>query len=224
MLKLFTENWLLKVISLAFALVLWFSVMGERKLEIGFTVPLELKNVPEGMMVASEVPSQVDVRLSGPRTMLLNLGPKDIRIAVDLNELKPGLTSFRRLEERLDIPAGIKVTRLSPSFVDIKLERIRTRAVPVKVVLTGRPADGLRVARGVAEPETVTVEGAEGELRELVEVQTDAIDISGTSEEINLIVPINYRGRYAQLKGGNSVEVTVTIEKSGNLKKKQRSQ
>jgi YbbR domain-containing protein len=222
-LKFFTENWLLKLISLAFALVLWFSVMGERKLEIGFTVPLELKNVPEGMMVASEVPSQVDVRLSGPRTMLLNLGPKDIRIAVDLNELKPGLTSFRRLEERLDIPAGIKVTRLSPSFVDIKLERIRSRAIPVKVVFSGRVAEGFRISRVEAEPATVNVEGADGELRDLAEVQTDAFDISGASEDLTLHVPINYRGRYTQLKGANSVEVTVELEKIPAVKKKPRS-
>ncbi|HBT84185.1 MAG: YbbR domain pair protein [Desulfuromonadales bacterium GWD2_61_12] len=223
MLKLITENWQLKAISLAFALVLWFSVMGERKLEIGFTVPLELKNVPEGMMVASEVPSQVDVRLSGPRTMLLNLGPKDIRIAVELNELKPGLTSFRRLEERLDIPAGIKVTRLSPSFVDIKLERIRNREIPVKVVFSGRLAEGYRVARVVVEPATVNVEGADGELRELAEVQTDVVDLGGLSADRTLTVPINYRGRYTQLKGATSVEVTVEVEKSATVKKKPRS-
>jgi len=222
MFKFLTDNWLIKLISLAFALVLWFSVMGERKLEIGFTVPLELKNVPEGMMVASEVPSQVDVRLSGPRTMLLNLGPKDIRIAVDLAELKPGLTSFRRLEERLDIPAGIKVTRLSPSFVDIKLERIRTREVPVKVVFTGRPAEGFVVDRVVIEPETINVEGADGELRELLEVQTDAVDLGGAKNELNLTVPINYRGRYTQLKGVSSVDVTVFL-KGRTVKKKQRS-
>jgi hypothetical protein len=51
MLSVLSENWVLKLLSLAFALILWFFVMGERKLEVGYAVPLELKNVPAGMMV-----------------------------------------------------------------------------------------------------------------------------------------------------------------------------
>ena len=131
--------------------------MGERKLEVGYTVPLELKNTPPGMMVANEVPSLVDVRLSGPRTMLMNLSPKDISISVDLADLKPGLTSFKRLEERLNIPSGVKVTRLSPSFVDVKLERIKEKMVPVQVVFSGVPAEGFQVSAVRVNPERVGV-------------------------------------------------------------------
>jgi YbbR domain-containing protein len=164
MLERLAENWVLKVLSLVFALVLWFFVMGERKLEVGYAVPLELQNVPDGMIVTNEVPSLVDVRISGPRTLLMNLRPTDVHISVDLKGLKPGLTSFKRLEERLNIPSGLKVTRLSPSFVDVKLERIREKAVPVKVLLNGTPAEGFRIAEVRTEPDQVTVEGAEGEL------------------------------------------------------------
>lgn len=205
------ENWGLKVISLSFALVLWFFVMGERRLEVGFSVPLELKQVPEGMMVASEVPTQVDVRLSGPRTLLMNLGPKDISISVDLADLKPGVASFKRLDDKLNIPTGIKVTRLSPSFVDIKLERIRSKEVPVRVKLVGRPASGLKVASTEIDPPRVLVEGAEGELLALDEVVTDGIALDALKESQTLSVPVNYRGRYTQIKGTQTVEVRVTI-------------
>ncbi|RME37657.1 MAG: YbbR-like domain-containing protein, partial [Deltaproteobacteria bacterium] len=122
-----TENWFLKLISLVFALMLWFFVMGERRQEIGFTVPLNLVNIPEGLMVANEVPNLVDVRVSGPRTVLMNLSPQDISISVDLKDLKPGVTSFKRLDERLNIPSALKVTRLSPSYIDVKLERVRQK-------------------------------------------------------------------------------------------------
>ena len=137
---------MLKLISLTFAVILWFFVMGERKLEIGFQVPLELLNVPPGLMVANEVPSTIDVRISGPRTLLMNLHPNDIRIAVDLEDLPPGVTTFKRLEERLNIPNAFKVTRLFPSFIDVKLERIKQKTVPVEPVFAGTPAQGTRSA------------------------------------------------------------------------------
>ncbi len=206
-----TENWVAKLLSLIFALVLWFFVMGEQKLEVGYAVPLELKNTPAGMMVANEVPSLVDVRISGPRTLLMNLSPTDIRISVDLEDLQPGLTTFRRLEERLDIPGTLKVTRLSPSFIDVKLERIKEKSVPVKVMLSGNPEPGHEVATVAVKPERVVVEGAESEIKTVNEVSTEAVDLEGVMESFTLIVPLNYRGKYTSLKDQKTVEVGVAI-------------
>jgi YbbR domain-containing protein len=212
MLRSLSENWVLKLLSLAFALVLWFFVMGERKLEVGYTVPLELKNVPEGMMVGNEVPSLIDVRLSGPRTLLMNLSPKDISISVDLIDLKPGLTSFKRLEERLNIPSGVKVTRLSPSFIDVKLERIREKVVPLKAVFSGIPAEGFQLGAVRLKQDQVTVQGAESEIKDITEVTTDPVDVEGAKESFTLMVPISYRGKYTWLNDSEAVEVRVNIE------------
>lgn len=213
------ENWLLKLLSLSFALVLWFFVMGEQKLELGYAVPLELKNTPRGLMVANEVPSLVDVRISGPRTLLMNLSPSDISISVDLKDLQPGLTSFKRLEERLNIPSALKVTRLSPSFVDVKLERIRSKAVPVQPVISGQPAEGFVVKSIRATPDKVDVEGAESELKDVAEVSTEPVDVEGVRESFTLMVPINYRGKYTELKDKKSAEVLVVVEPQPGVQK-----
>jgi YbbR domain-containing protein len=206
-----TQNWLLKLLSLIFALVLWFFVMGEQNLEVGYAVPLELKNVPSGMMVANDVPSLVDVRISGPRTVLVNLKPSDISLTVDLAGLQPGVTSFKRLEERLNLPNPLKVTRLSPSFVDIKLERIKDRTVPVRAVFAGTLPDGFRIDKIEIRPRQVLVEGAEGELKEISEVTTEPIDVSAVSENFTLMVPLDHRGKFTTLKEQRAVEVRVVI-------------
>ncbi len=211
MLKALTENWMLKLLSLVFALILWFFVIGERRVEIGYTVPLELKDIPPDMMIANEVPSLVDVRLSGPRTMLMNLSPSDISISVDLSDLKPGLTSFKRLEERLDIPSGLKVTRLSPSFVDVRLDRVITRTVQVEAVFTGTPAKGYALGSVRIKPSRVEVEGAESELKDVNEVPTEPVDIDGVKESFALIVPLDYQGKYSHLKEDQTVELRVEI-------------
>ena len=46
-----TENLMLKVLAFVFALILWFFVVGEQKIEKAYPVPLELSNVPEGLIV-----------------------------------------------------------------------------------------------------------------------------------------------------------------------------
>lgn len=211
MLRSLTENWILKLISLIFALILWFFVMGEKRQEVGFPVPLKLENIPPGLMVANEVPNLVDVRISGPRTLLMNLSPQDISISVDLKDLKPGLTTFKRLDERLNIPSALKVTRLSPSFVDVKLERIKDKSVPVKVVLEGEVAEGYHLDGVTSNPDKVVVEGAESELKDVREVDTDPVSVGGVAESFSLMVPLRYAGKYTTLKEQEAVEVQVKI-------------
>ena len=212
MLRLVTENWTLKLLSLVFALILWMFIMGERRLEVGYVIPLHLQNIPQALTVANEVPSQIDVRISGPRTLLLKVNPNDMSIVVDLADLKPGLTTFKRLEERLNIPSGLRVTRLSPSFIDIKLERVREKLVPIKVVLTGEPPQGYRIAGLKAFPEQAMVEGAESELKRVAEVTTEPVDLDGVSESFSLIVPLLHEGTYTRFKDEKTTEITVQIE------------
>lgn len=219
MLQSLTKNWLLKLLSLVFAVVLWFFVMGERKLEVGYAVPLELTNVPPGLMVANEVPTLVDVRISGPRTLLMNLRPSDISIEVDLKDLEPGLTTFKRLEERLNIPTALRVTRLSPSFIDVKLDRIREKSVPVRVQTTGAPASGVHVVSVKALPAEAVVEGAESELKDIGAVVTDPVSIDGVRESFSLIAPLSHSGKFTILKSPKTVEVQVAIQPVKKSKK-----
>jgi YbbR domain-containing protein len=213
MLKTITENWVLKLLSLVLALILWFFVMGEQKLERSYAVPLELKNMPAGMMVANEIPSHIEVRIAGPRTLLMNLQTEDIGISVNLKDLQPGLTTFKRLEENVDLPGPLKVTRVSPSYVDIKLERIRSRLVPVEVTVTGEPADGYRVGKIRVNPEKVMVEGAESEIAGIDTVPTEAVDVTGASADIVTAVPLNFLGKFSHLKGETIAEVQLAIQR-----------
>lgn len=212
MLEKLTENWILKLVSVTFAVILWFFVMGERRLEVGYSVPLEYENIPPGLMIANEVPTLVDVRISGPRTVLMSLHPNDIRISVELKGLPPGITSFKRLEERLDLPSGLKVTRLSPSYVDVKLERIKQKKVPIQPVLTGTPADGVRIAEVTVVPSQVTVEGAESEVKDIDQIFTDPLDVQDVKESFTLMVPLNDQGKYTSLTDHRTAEVRVRIE------------
>lgn len=181
-------------------------------MEVNHIVPLEYENLPQGLMIASEVPTSVAIRISGPRALQVNLSPGDISIGVDLKGLSAGVTSFKRLEESLNIPSGLKITRISPSYVDIKLERVREREVPVRVVLAGKPSPGFMVKSSRAVPGKVFVSGAESELKGISEVVTEGIDLTNVQESFSQTVAISYVGNYTNLKENKTVEVQVVLQ------------
>ncbi len=211
MLQVVTNNWHLKLLSLVFAVLLWMFVTGEQRAEVGYTVPLELKNLPAGLIVANEVPSLVDLRISGPRTVLSKLRPSSLSMSVDLKGLQPGLTTFKRLDEHLNIPSVLRVSRLSPSYVEVKLERIRQKTVPVRVLIRGEVAPGSELRAVRVKPRQVVIEGAESEVKNVEQVETSVVDLSGVKKSFALTVPINYRGTYTALKDQKTVEVEVEI-------------
>ncbi|HKL49306.1 MAG TPA: CdaR family protein [Desulfuromonadales bacterium] len=206
-----SENWLLKVLSLIFAAVLWFFVMGEQEVDRRYSIPLELKNIPQDLTVANEVPAQIDVRISGPRTLLINLDEKKISIPLNLEGLGAGTTTFRRLEERLNLPTGLKVTRVSPSQVEVQLDRIQEKSLPVEVALVGKPAEGFKVDSVRTEPARIRVEGAERDLRGLESINTEPFSVESLKEDIKKVMPLTYEGNYSQLSE-DKVEVFVDIE------------
>jgi len=210
------NNWPIKLLSLAFALVLWLFVMGEQDTEVGYTVPLEVKNVPKGLMIANQIPGHVDVRLSGSRTLLANIQGSDLEVSVDLHDAKPGITTFRSLDERLNLPRSIVVSRMSPSYVDIKLERLVQKEVPLQVVFDGTPAPGFSIVEVRAAPDVVAVEGAESEMKRINEVETEAVDVSGLKASFTLTVSLDYDGIYTRLVKVKTAEVQVVIRKDPN--------
>jgi len=186
--------------------------MGESRMEVNHIVPLEYVNLPEGLMIASEVPNSVALRINGPRALQVNLDQEDIGLRVDLKGVSAGVTSFKRLDETLDIPGGLKITRISPSYVDVRLEKVRERGVPVKVVLSGDPAPGFLVKSAKAAPDRVVIIGAESEIKTVSEVVTEGIDITNVQENFTQTVALSYVGNYTDLKETKTVEVKVVLK------------
>lgn len=211
MLRFLGENLALKVISLAFALVLWIFVMGERRHEVSHIIPVTYKGVPEGLIIANQVPASVEVVVSGPRALLSHLSSSEMAIAVDLAGAQAGVTSFKRLEESLRLPSGLAVLRISPAYVDVKLERVRDKQVPVRLVLSGEPAAGYRVRSARVIPSRVKLSGAESELKAVSEVLTEGVDLAGVRESFVQTVALSHSRPFTALKEQRSVEVQVDI-------------
>ena len=207
-----TENWMMKLLSLVFALVLWFFVMGEQDLEKGFAIPVELTNLPEGLIVSNDVPSLLDVRISGPRSVLMNLEQSDLAIDIDLNGLSTGIASFKRLEERFNLSRNLKITRTSPSIIEVRLERVRAKRVPVKVVLDDELPAGFEIDAITVKPSHVEISGSGSELKLVNEVPTDPIKVDEVTEDTVLTVALDYVGKFTALRDEKTVDVTISVK------------
>jgi len=205
------NNWGLKVLSFFIAFLLWFKVVGENVSEINLSLPVELIRVPEGMVITSRVIDAVKVRLNGPRTLLMSLNPQKISIALDLEGIPQGITTFNVLP-RLNLPRGIEAVSVSPSQITLEADRKINSVVTIKPRTKGVPAEGFEVAEIKTTPPFITIEGPEKALKQLKEISTELVDVTGLNGSISVPVELVLSDPTMRPVGKTQVKLEATIK------------
>lgn len=182
MLGKYTANLSLKLVSLVIAVVLWFVVLGSRNVEVSKEVPVEIIT-PADLVVANEVPDKVAFRLSGPKAFLRNIvNRKEDPIRVNLSTAKAGLVTYRFFSDNIQIPIGVKVLSINPTAIIVKLEHVKRKEVPVRLLTQGEAPEGYRLSRLELVRNTIKVRGAESRVDQVVEAPTVPLDLSQFKE------------------------------------------
>ncbi len=216
--KFLTRNWLEKVVSLLLAVLLWVYVTGQEKSEMSFTVPLELTNIPPDMEIINEPPGYITIRVRGNSHILTNIKPGKIKVVLDLSHLKEGKNTFTITRESVILPRGLMVTKINPTTLVIRAERVVEKKVSVLL-----RAKGIKRTWKVSlDPPIVTVQGVKSQIRRIRRVKTEELDLTNTNLEpgktMKRVVELEPPGKGAYLFPDR---VTVTIENPGEKGKKQ---
>ena len=210
--EFFTKNPGLKIISLFLAIALWLFVVGEEKAEIGLTIPLEIMNVPENLIVSNDIIQDLNVRISGPRSMIRRLASERLSKSIDLKGVEPGKISFEILPEELPLPGGIKVTRLSPSSVVLNVEKIEQKKLNILPVLQGSPKIGYEVVSVKFSPNAILVHGPSSALTSLDVVWTKPINVEKKSESFQQQITLDITDNQIALVNKDPIQVEVIID------------
>ena len=205
------DNLGLKVISLALGLALWYMVAGEQGAEIVFSIPLELRNVPEGFEVIEESAQQADVRVRGSTEIVRRLSPQDIQVGVDLSKAEPGKHVAYLSPDNVTVPFGVRVIRVMPASIEFELDRSAERKVAIVPRVVGTPADGFELANIGLDPAEVLISGPASRVEAMDQITTEPVSAEGLRETYTRPVQIRIEDPYVRLQGINTVEVTLEV-------------
>jgi YbbR domain-containing protein len=193
--KIFLEDWSLKLLSLAIALVLWLLVTGQNE-PVTAHVNVQLNFIrPQALELSNDPPRTVDVMLTGSRNKLDDLTSLDLVATVDISEQRAGERLLRLADKaKISLPQGIKVDGYQPSAIPIHLEPIIERQVDIEPKLEGQPAPGFEVYAAPTSKGSVVVRGPASRVNALQKAMTETIWLAGhkesfTAKNISIDVP-----------------------------------
>jgi YbbR domain-containing protein len=190
--KYIINDWKLKGLSLVLAVILWFAIshVGESKLSV--SVPVLPANLEKDFMIKSMDNEDVLVMISGPVSVLKNLRPKDVKVSLDLGELKNGRHIVNIQKTDIVVPKGVEVEAVKPGYVVIEIERTLEKRLKTVVKLDNKWKALYSVKSWY--PQYVTVEGPKVSIEKIEAIDTVPIDGNFMALEEELDVALDTKG------------------------------
>lgn len=210
------ENAFLKIASLFFAIILWFYITPismRDTLEVSYVLPLELKNIPENMMVLGKFQDRINVRLRGRQSVLRVTDPDQLSVSLDLSNVKTGEKFYPIDNSNIIFPPGtnMDVIRIEPNKIKIDVVKLLKKDVRVQINIKGRPASGYKVQGISISPPHIIVEGPENDVRSLSVLEGPAVDIAGRKRSFSKEIKIDTPLHNVRITGERVVTVDVEI-------------
>ncbi|NLC63908.1 MAG: hypothetical protein GX759_07615 [Thermoanaerobacterales bacterium] len=175
----------IKIISVIAALVMWLYVMNEQNPNVSYVirdVPVNFVNLDENRFVLKEAPENflVNVKVSGRRSIVADLGPDDIYAEVNL---KGRMEGENLLHVSVSVPPNVELLDFSPKEILVNLESVIEEQIPVSIDINGTPQNGFAVAKPVAKPGEVLVKGSRSALDSVRSVVAQ-VDVEDKNSDI----------------------------------------
>jgi len=205
------NNWGLKLISLIFAILLWYFVVGEDKVDTTIYLPVEIVNLPKELVIANQFKKQLEVTVNGPRGLINGINRQHISRTINLAKAAPGTIVIRNEPETLQFPRGVSVSRIQPTHITLLIDELVEKELPVQARTTGTPATGYELGGVVFEPPLIKISGPKAIIGREKILTAKPIDITGLKKPTTIQIPLELRPALLELMGEDVVTANVII-------------
>ncbi|RMD97021.1 MAG: hypothetical protein D6812_16015, partial [Deltaproteobacteria bacterium] len=190
--NLLFQNFLLKLVSLVFGIMLWSLVAHQRMItsEVTREVQLEFIRSPKDLVrIASNVHAFY-INVEGPRRVLKETEFDKLTYTIDLSGAQPGKNTFKIDERQIKgLPKKeIEISSITPSEIVVEFDHRMEKRVAIRPRFHGKPKTGFEVTEVLVEPPSVMLTGAAQELNVMEEVLTEPVNLAGREHSFELAV------------------------------------
>jgi len=206
--RLLSVNFLYKIFALVLAALSWYLIQGREIIEINRQLNVTIR-VPEGYGVKGSAAFSKDATIRGSRAHLARFDRETLEAEVRIVRQSSGSYRVRLSKEHVhNWNERVNLTVHEP-YIQVEIDRLLKRKLPVEVLLQGVPADNYIVEKSTVKPAVVSVSGLQSAVAKLQKISTLPVDINGLQKNKSFVVGL----AGAESGISHSVrEVTVTLQ------------
>ncbi|MFZ5985701.1 MAG: YbbR-like domain-containing protein [Bacillota bacterium] len=187
--ELLKKDTTVKIISVFFAVFLWFFVLDSSNPigSIDLNIPLKIENEnvlrEKGIIIKNKnFPRNVSVTIKGRKNKIGNLGVNAAEAILDLSKIDDVDTRFLYVEV-YTAKEGVSLEGVTPRTVNLELEKIGENPFPVKIVTVGKPKENYKIIGLTAIPGTVSIEATDSIINSIGDVKV-LVDVNNIDKDL----------------------------------------
>ena len=197
------------IFSVVFTTGVWLSVSRGVDTLVTLQVPLEYTKRDLAMEIVKTSVNAVNLELEGSGALIKSIRPDQVQIRLDLSKSKAGPNTFTISRKNISLPPGIVLKGVTPSEVDVDLDVLIKKELPVQIDWVGRLPDHFILEEATVEPQTVEIIGGKRMLEKMTTLYTEKVPINNL--EVEGVITANVALNPASLKIAPGSEEKVTI-------------
>ncbi len=205
------KDWFIKLISLLFAIFLWYFVSSEDRVDMNVQVPVEIVNLPRDLVISNQYKNMLDVTISGPRGLIRKIS-QGVTRSIDLSKATAGTTVIANDPDSISVPRGINVLRINPTHITLFLDRLINKELTIKAITHGKLPEAYELVSITIQPEQLDVSGPQDVLGSHEIIDTTPIDLSDVTTTTTKQTTLDLKPEVADLIGDPMVEATIVIK------------
>ncbi|WP_313528568.1 CdaR family protein [Anaerotignum sp.] len=170
--------------------------------------------LPKDAIYASPLLSTETVKVTGPASAVEQVAA--VRAGINAQDVVGSVQLGAKLVAYDANGTAVKGVKLSVSDITVTYNSLNAKTIPIKVNISGTPAEGYVLGDTVSTPQTLEVIGAPELLSELIYLQLPDIDISGSSGNVRKSFAVqDYLPEGVTPKDTNNLTIQVNVQVMG---------
>jgi diadenylate cyclase len=196
--------------AILFVTGIWFNIARGLDTLATFDIPVEYMNRNPAQEIIATSTDKIKLQVSGSYALIKTIREDQLRVRIDLNKAATGSNTFTISQENLTLPPGLVLKEVDPSVIEVSLDTITEKKLPVQADWVGKLAEDLIMVRATPAPDRIPVIGGSRMLESLSTLYTEPIPLDDikTSGRVAVKPAVNP----AKLKIAPSFKGSVTVE------------
>ena len=168
----------LKVLSFIFSIFIWLYVVSTTKIEVEKNLYLNYV-LPPGQSLAENYTKDLVLNIEGPRLLVRKFLEKaeEIRVVFDESNKKgKDQYQFNMMNFLPKLPFGVKLARISPKNLQLKVEKTLFKKVPIRIASESRVLDKFKHEDFTFNPNEIEVSGPRSLVKSLRYISSEALN------------------------------------------------
>lgn len=199
----------------------WFSFSRGLETLTSLKVPIEYMNRDSSMELTAASLNNVSLNLSGAGTLLRSIRPEQVNVRIDLSKAVIGLNSYTITSENITLPPGIFLRSVDPPVVDVTLDILVVKELPLQVDWTGKLVPDLILEKVELQPDRIKLIGGSKILDNISTMYTEKVVLDNLKDSGTMTVKIALTPASLQVSEDSRDKVNITYVIRKRLPQKQ---